>query len=243
MQVVIAFNLARSFHHRNRAEFWRAFWGDGDSIDADYRAQESEERIRYQFGKQLAFLIGKNFDGKISPLEIRVQAIRYGSIELLLNVLGPEEMMREMFWTALEFYAPQAFNETLGASVELHAQVIMRDGFPYKKETKMVAEERSMVVARAAPLFVGLIIWAVTFYAMIEEKKLAAEERKWMNEEHTKILTTLMTQNATLSTALTQRVSTTNALEQATTRQLLSNMGAPPLPPAPVKPEPPQEPK
>lgn len=99
---------------------------------------DSEVALRDNFGRKLQDLISlRDIEGKRRPdlfgspadLNIYVRGINYGSIEILLAIVGGEDLITEMFWSALELYAPKAFNDAMGTSgVPMQAKVVHTAG-------------------------------------------------------------------------------------------------------------------
>lgn len=69
--------------------------------------------------------------GVTQPFQIELVEIRYGSADLLLNILGVDQkMLAEGFLNLLAFYSPLAFNEALQTDVPMTALIQMNMNAP-----------------------------------------------------------------------------------------------------------------
>jgi hypothetical protein len=144
--------------------FWSSYW-QLDRLSRSRDATQSHENVINEFGPLLSEKLSNLRDGW--NVEVRVRAIRYGSIELLLALFGGEELFTEMFWTALEFYAPEAFNQAAAGDVPLQAGVTHERGAEHGggghggNRVVAMANAPVILVILGVVVTVGLLIWKI----------------------------------------------------------------------------------
>jgi hypothetical protein len=159
---------------------------------------QSIRSVKYvnSLGRRLAELISLSGASR-QRVEIRVVGIRYSSIELLLAVVGGEELLSDMFWSVLEFYAPQAFNETLGSNAPLSAYVIRRTESERGGVSEVSRIGRFFSVTRAPLVAWALFLLAVIYFGGMRLEALEREHVELLHD-YTALIAKEMEQNTQL---------------------------------------------
>jgi hypothetical protein len=208
----------------DRDEFWeRLSEVVGDHRPLDIR--QSEIEMERHFGDRLRDLIVQTGVSSGS-LGIQIRAMEYGSIELFLALIGGDELLSDMFWGTLEFYAPQAFNETLHINAPMFAEVANRRTLseegtqgsesvqtlePVKKLEDLIARMELAIERRnegkpdriSAASRAPLVAWALLIVVMIgwavSRLDAVEKERSELQHDYTALITKIMEQNAALT--------------------------------------------
>jgi hypothetical protein len=199
MVAVVRLSLPSTLPSASRDDFWVNYWQiNGDRPLSLRDAPVSEEAVFREFGAHLAKKISET--GKYRHVEIKVRGIRYGSIELLLAIIGGEELVTEMFWTLVEFYAPDAFNEAVGGHVPLqthvtHGQASGVGGSAGQGVGRVLSAANAPLIALifGAVIVVYLLMWRIDSL----EKEYTA-----LHLDHTALVGKLTDQNTVLTTGL-----------------------------------------
>ena len=186
-----------------RELFWQWFWRTAgrDGLDPN----ESEDILRSHFGRKLVTLLD---EGGFLPikgyprnsLKIRVSEIRYGSIEVLLLLIGGEELFTEAFWSVLEFQAPQAFNDTFGTRVPLTGEIV-RQTEP-ESSTKL---GRTLRAAKTPVVALVLILIGV-IYLQLQRIKFLEKELIEFRHDYGKLVSDITQQNTSITTSLLSKL-------------------------------------
>jgi hypothetical protein len=206
---VVRLSLPNGRSTATREDFWQSYWDFHDLEGAERpTAVESERELAVRFGSNLARLLS-NADVGHGPrrrVEIVVRSIRYGSIELLLTIFGGEELASEMFWTLLEFYAPEAANEAVNGYVPLTTHVTRMQGGHSdggngegRALNRIIRAGRSPVIA----FFIGALI---VIYLLMWRLESLEKENIELHHDQTAIVGKVMDQNRALITVLMSKV-------------------------------------
>ena len=188
----------------DRQSFWRLYRGSSELGRGD--AEESEERLRYHFGPHLQEVMERTGISGIpdtDKVRIEVVGIRYGSIELLLSVIGGEELASEMFWSAMEFFSSEAFTDLVGRpSVDMRAQIIDRTvtnaNPPFINPTPTRAGKFE-TIARS-PLAAWILLGVSVIYFLGLRVDALEKETMELHHDYTALLEKVMDQNTALAT-------------------------------------------
>ena len=221
----------------DRNSFWATYWDiagsapSGGELGGIVRSspEDSEASLRRNFGRALKDLISlRDIEGARrrrvlfgfpADLEIHVRGINYGSIEILLAIIGGEELITEMFWSVLEFYAPKAFNKAMGATgVPMQAKLVHTAG--PEKSGKL---ERLLTVSQTP-----LVAWVVLLIGVIYFGYLYLEK---VEKENDRLNTNY---NSLVLKVIDQNIATANSLIS----KLASPQQSPPAPAAASNPAP-----
>jgi hypothetical protein len=198
---VLRLSLPGSASGVTREDFWTGYW-QINRLGPDFRdVAQSHDQIDRKFGPLLAEKLSSLGNGW--EVEVEVRAIRYGSIELLLSLVGGEELLSEMFWTVLEFYAPEAFNEAVTGNVPLRAGVTHGRGGGHGgaghggNRVLALASAPVILLILGAVVTVGLLIW-----------KIESLEHEYveLHHDYTHIVGRITQQNGALVRSLTSKL-------------------------------------
>lgn len=208
--------------------FWDTYFsyvGTKDEAPSDWR--DFETRIYKRFGDALVSSVTGDFGDELvrGRLSISVDSIRYGSIELLLTVIGGEELIKEAFWRVLEFYAPTAFNVATGAGARtapLRADVVPLLSKEREAETEKPGTLQRLLVASQIPLVAWfLLLLGVIYFGYLYLEKIEKENERLSRDY-----------NSVIIKVLEQNMATTSTLIAKATALPATNSAAPPAPPS-----------
>jgi hypothetical protein len=192
----------------NRDSFWATYWNIAQSAPGGGEpggivrssAGGSEEILRSNFGRAIKDLISlrdiegarrrRGLFGFPADLKIHVRGINYGSIEILLAIIGGEELITEMFWSVLEFYAPKAFNDAMGATgVPMQAKLVHTAG-PEKsgKLERLLTVSQTPLVAWVV-LLIGVIYFGYLYLDKVQK------ENEQLNTKYNSLVLKVIDQN------------------------------------------------
>jgi hypothetical protein len=152
---------------------------------------------------------------------------------LLLTLVGGEELLNDMFWSVLEYYAPQAFNEVLNTSAPLSADVNRRTE-PERPDARDRSGDREtsridrLLSASRSPL----VAWALLILAVIYFGGMKLESLEKENVELQHNLTALTGKVLEQNTGLLIKAANT-PVQQKQSGSNTPPSAAPPTTPAP----------
>jgi hypothetical protein len=214
--------LRLTFHDTytvDRDSFWATYWekaqlaagGEAPGRTRRSSPDRSEEELRDNFGRALANLISlRDIKGSRGPLglfgfpanlEIHVRGVNYGSIEILLAIIGGEELITEMFWSVLEFYAPKAFNDAMRTTgVPMEAKLVQRAG-PEKsgKLGRLLTVSQTPLVAWVV-LLIGVIYFGYLYLEKVEK------ENERLNTNYNSLVLKVIDQNIATANSLILKI-------------------------------------
>jgi hypothetical protein len=187
--------------------------------------QEGEFLIHERFSSRLhthvvRAMVAEKSLRAFRDLGIQLVSIEYGSIALLLEVLGIDSaLIREAAMAAIAAYSPLAFNESVGGSISMTAEVA---GFPLASGKREVVTSGAVGVdmfprtsadtwtnrlalastSLLVPVVLALFICFVALSAVMDSSRQVHEESENAKNRQLEVLKAQMGQNATLSTAL-----------------------------------------
>jgi hypothetical protein len=204
-------------------KFWATYWNFAQSAPGGAEPgvttllpSESERRLRDNFGPALKSLISlrdldegaprpRSGDGlfgmRPTDFNIHVRGINYGSIEILLAILGGEELITEMFWSVLEFYGPKAFNDAMGTTgVPMQAKIIHTAG-PEKsgKLERLLSVSQTPLVAWVV-LLIGVIYFGYLYLDKVEK------ENDRLNTNYNSLVLKVIDQNIATANSLISKM-------------------------------------
>jgi hypothetical protein len=202
---VIRLSLPGASPGATRDEFWISYWQLNRLGAGPRDTARSHEAIFLTFGG----LLSQRLSSIGYKVEVTVRAIRYGSIELLLALTGGEELLNEMFWTVLEFYAPEAFNQAVGADVPLQAGVTHgRGGGGHGGvggHGGGHGVNRALALARA-PVILFVLLVVVTVGLMIWKIESLEREYIELHHDYSHIVGRIVQQNGALANSLMSKL-------------------------------------
>lgn len=139
------------------------------------------------------------------PLKIRLAGIRYGSIELILDILGiDKDALKQLVVDALVFYSPDAFNSAIGGDTPLIAHAYATSEVIETGAARATGRLPLMLTSLLVPLTLALLVCYFAFNAITEEQRGLREERQALRTDQSRNLQTLAEQNAKLSSSLVE---------------------------------------
>ncbi|WP_342734421.1 hypothetical protein [Bradyrhizobium sp. B117] len=197
---VVRLSLPSTLPSATRKDFWTNYWQSNSPPLPERDAGENERALIEDFGPKLARLLSRADESW--RVEIKVRGIRYGFIELMLLVIGGEELLSEMFWTVLEFSAPEAFNETVNGNAPLQPHVPPGQGGGHGGGAVGGHVANRVLTAVRTPL-VALILGAVIIiYLLMWRLESLEKEYIELHHDHTSVVNKLTEQNSALITGL-----------------------------------------
>lgn len=209
LELVDALNRTDTFDN-----FWREVLRLSDDEISDRNPRRMERAIRDHFGPVLTTLI--NRDGPLEKdraiakfwprfsrgdIYFRVRYVTYRSLDIVLDVLGTsKDALTSGFLSALEYYAPLAFNDILGTSLDIHATAESMAP-PLETNKKDVLANKVWYLANSTlllPVGLALYVCYTVFNAMTHEADGLRTERienmKAIVEQNGKISAVLIEQ-------------------------------------------------
>ncbi len=173
--------------------------------------------------------------GVTQPFQIELVEIRYGSVDLLLNILGVDQKtLAEGFLNLLAFYSPLVFNEVLQTDVPMTARIEMNAPLPLSPNNTS-KPWALMQTSLLVPVLLALGVTYFAFEGMRDRLKAIDEERNALRQEHTKLLTAVVDQNGKLASAVLARVADAKSrddFQQSIMKQVLSRPSSAPNTPS-----------
>jgi hypothetical protein len=193
---VVRLSVAGTPFGATRDEFWNAYW-KASPEQAHIPASESESRVSQSFGYRLSELLrggGYNVD-------VTIRSVRYGSIEFLIALTGGEELLTEMFWLVLEFYAPQAFNQAAGGNAPMQAGVTHGRGGGVPGAGGVHGPSRISALAYA-PVILFVLLAIATIALMMWKMESLERESIAMHHDYTHLVGKIADQNGRMISGL-----------------------------------------
>jgi hypothetical protein len=210
-----------------RERFWKEYWQLAGQPDEN--ADSGEKLIHKNFTTMLKELLQqgreRSFTSKLAgrgKLDINLITIEYGTIELLLNILGVDSgIMQQMLLAALVAYSPIAFNRSTNThpSVAMTAEVdLISSPVESAQGMKPLALLGSSLLV---PVLLALAVLYFAFSALTEAHKQAHQESENAKDRALKLVEAQMVENAKLSSSLAQTANGTMILLKELHKQLI----------------------
>lgn len=192
----------------DREKFWRLYLGSSDVGRKE--AIQAEGQIFRDFGPRLRELMGRKEVGLVQVTDrvrIDVVGIRYGSIELLVAIIGGEELASEMFWSAIEFFSSLAFTDIIGQpSVDMRAQIVDRtltnaNPPPLPTSTPTPTRAGKFEAIARSPLAAWILLGVAVIYFLGLRVEALEKETAELHHDYTTLVKAVMDQNTVLTTA------------------------------------------
>lgn len=206
---VVRLSLPSTSPSATKKDFWTNYW-QSSSPTRSPAPDDNERALIQEFGTKLAQKISR-VDRSWRDVRVEVRGVRYGSIELLLLVIGGEELLSEMFWTVLEFSAPEAFNDTVNGNVALQAHVSPGQGGlaggagGHGGGAGGHGFNRALAAART-PLTALILGAVIIIYLLMWRVESLEKEYTALHHDHTSVVNKLTEQNTVLTTGLMLRL-------------------------------------
>ena len=234
MLVSLRLSLTDAIESTNTsASFWDEYvrLSETSGPGVDRSASAATERIRTRFAERLEMYVNRSLEREIEglperlsiaryvatvkrtvaavyqfrrPIGIKLLHIRYGSIELVLSMLGIDnEALKELVLEALTIYAPIAFNDVAGGNAELEASFTNPPATQAttKQPTKTLALLQASLLV---PVVLALAVCYVAFEALKEEMKGLRSESQSLRLERIEIVKAITEQNVKISGSIVE---------------------------------------
>ncbi|MCP3386338.1 hypothetical protein NLM31_38750 [Bradyrhizobium sp. CCGUVB4N] len=217
----------------SRTMFWREFLrGSPPTSSADAMLDDparAERAIRNRLPGTLGFYLnqdpeeygfgfGRRLRRYLTPgIRVRIRGISYGSMDLLLDVLGvSKETSEDAVLSLLEMYLPDAVNDVFGTSVELGASATKVGEDAGIAATRAARIQRLITATLLVPLALTFAVCYIVFFEMRKDmESLKAREDKIITES-AGMFRALLDHNEKLSKVILERAQNENSkLKQA----------------------------